>query len=77
MRKLKKLKKKQKMKNPMQKNKFLVQCPACEGSKKVKNVKTIIQIGKFYLGKEIMEECKLCSEKALKQVFELDGDTLH
>ena len=65
------------MKNLMQKNKFLIQCPACEGSKKVKNVKTIIQIGKFYLGKEVMEECKLCSEKALKQVFELDGDTVH
>ena len=48
-----------------------------EGTKKVKNVKTIIQIGKFYLGKEVMEECKLCSEKTLKQVFELDGDTLH
>ena len=49
------------MKNQMQKNKFLIQCPAYEGTKKVKNVKTIIQIGKFYLGKEIMEECKLCS----------------
>ncbi len=65
------------MKNLMQKNKFLINCPACEGTKKVKNVKTIIQVGKFYLGKEIMEECKLCSEKTLKQVFELDGDTLH
>ena len=65
------------MKNLMQKNKFLINCPVCEGSKKVKNVKTIIQVGKFYLGKEIMEECKLCSEKTLKQVFEHDGDTLH
>ena len=65
------------MKNLMQKNKFLVNCPACEGTKKVKNVKTIIQVGKFYLGKEIMEEGKLCSEKTLKQVFKLDGDTLH
>ena len=65
------------MKNPMQKNKFLIQCPACEGSKKVKNVKTIIQIGKFYFGKEIFEKCKLCSEENLKQVFELDGDTIH
>ena len=65
------------MKNLMQKNKFLINCPACEGTKKVKNVKTIIQVGKFYLGKEVMEECKLCSEKILKQVFELDGDTLH
>ena len=58
-------------------NKNILHCPACEGTKKVKNVKTIIQIGKFYLGKEVMEECKLCSEKTLKQVFELDGDTLH
>ena len=65
------------MKNLMQKNKFLISCPACEDTKKVKNVKTIIQVGKFYLGKEVMEECKLCSEKTLKQVFELDGDTLH
>ena len=65
------------MKNQMQKDKLLIQCPACEGTKRVKNVKTIIQIGKFYLGKEVMEECKLCSEKALKQVFELDGDTIH
>ena len=65
------------MKNLMQKNKFLIQCPACEGTKKVKNIKTIIQIGKFYLGKEVMEECKLCSEKNFEQVFELDGDTLH
>ena len=65
------------MKNQMQKNKLLIQCPACEGAKKVKNVKTIIQIGKFYLGKEVMEECKLCSEKTLKQVFEFDGDTVH
>ncbi len=65
------------MKNLMQKNKLLINCPACEGTKKVKNIKTIIQVGKFYLGKEVMEECKLCSEKTLKQVFELDGDTLH
>ena len=77
MQELKKSKRRWKMKNLMQKNKFLVNCPACEGTKKVKNVKTIIQVGKFYLGKEIMEECKLCSEKTLKQVFELDGDTLH
>ena len=77
MQELKKSKRRCKMKNLMQKNKFLVNCPACEGTKKVKNVKTIIQVGKFYLGKEIMEECKLCSEKTLKQVFELDGDTLH
>ena len=35
------------MKNQMQKNKILIQCPACEGTKKVKNVKTIIQIGSF------------------------------
>ena len=65
------------MKNLMQKNKLLINCPAWESNKKVKNVKTIIQVGKFYLGKEVMEECKLCSEKTLKQVFELDGDTLH
>ena len=58
-------------------NKHIIHCPACEGSKKVKNVKTIVQVGKFYLGKEVFEECKLCSEKTLKQVFELDGDTLH
>ena len=77
MQELKKSKRRCKMKNLMQKNKFLINCPACEGTKKVKNVKTIIQVGKFYLGKEIMEECKLCSEKTLKQVFELDGDTLH
>ena len=25
----------------------------------------------------VMEECKLCSDKTLKQVFELDGDTVH
>ena len=77
MKELKKLKRRWKMKNLMQKNKFLINCPACEGTKKVKNVKTIIQVGKFYLGKEVIEECKLCSEKTLKQVFELDGDTLH
>ena len=63
--------------NLMQKNKFLIQCPRCGGSKKEKNVKTIIQIGKFYLGKEVMEECKLCSEKDLRQVFELDEETVH
>ena len=58
-------------------NKHIFHCQACEGSKKVKNVKTLVQVGKFYLGKEVFEECKLCSEKTLKQVFELDGDTLH
>ena len=58
-------------------NKHIIHCPACEGTKKVKNVKTLVQVGKFYLGKEVFEECKLCSEKTLKQVFELDGDTLH
>ena len=77
MKELKTSKRRCKMKKLMQKNKFLVNSPACEGTKKVKNGKTIIQVGKFYLGKEVMEECKLCSEKTLKQVFELDGDTLH
>ena len=65
------------MKNPMQKNKFLVQCPACEGSKKVKNVKTIIQIGKFYLGKEVFEECKLCPEPLRQRLNEICEDTIH
>ena len=58
-------------------NKHIIHCPSCDGSKKVKNVKTLVQVGIFYLGKEYYEECKLCSEKTLKQVFELDGDTLH
>ncbi len=65
------------MKNQMQKNKFLIQCPACEGTKKVKNVKTIIQVGRFYLGKEIMEECKLCTELLRQRLNEICEDTIH
>ena len=65
------------MKNLMQKNRILENCPACEGTKKVKNVKTIIQIGKFYLGKEVFEECKLCPELLRQRLNEICEDTIH
>lgn len=57
------------------KNSF--ECPVCEDSKKTKVIKNIAQFGIFYLGKEIIKDCKFCSEKNLKRVYELDGDTLH
>ena len=52
-------------------------CPVCNGTRKAKVIKNIAQIGKYHLGKEITEECKFCSEKYLKKVYELEGDTLH
>jgi hypothetical protein len=52
-------------------------CPVCDGTKKTKIIKNIAQFGIFYLGKEIVEDCKFCFDKNLKQVHELDGDTLH
>ena len=42
-----------------------------------KIIKNVAQIGKYHIGKEIIEECKFCTEKNMKQVHELDGDTLH
>ncbi|WP_440913356.1 hypothetical protein [Candidatus Pelagibacter sp.] len=58
-------------------NNNIFDCPVCDGTKKTKIIKNIAQIGKFYIGKEVIEDCKFCSEKKIKQVYELDGDTLH
>jgi hypothetical protein len=59
------------------KHRDIFECPVCDGSKKTKTIKNIAQFGVFYLGKEIIEDCKFCTEKNMKQVYELDGDTLH
>ena len=68
MRRIKKIEKEiENEKSDAKKNKILIQIvQLVKVHKKVKNVKTIIQIGKFYLGKEVLEECKLCSEKTFK-----------
>ena len=64
------------MKRLIQNNRSL-DCPICDGTKKAKVIKNVAQIGKYHIGKEIIEECKFCAEKNMKQVYELDGDTLH
>ncbi len=51
-------------------------CPVCDGTKKAKVIKNIAQIGKYHLGKEITEECKFCSKKYSKEVYEPEGVTL-
>jgi len=51
-------------------------CPVCDGTKKAKVIKNIAQIGKYHLGKEITEECKFCSKKYSKKVYEPEGVTL-
>ena len=55
----------------------ILECPACEGTKKIKTIKNIAQFGKFYLGKETVEECKFCKKIPLKQVYDLDQDTIN
>ena len=44
------------------KHRDIFECPVCDGSKKTKTIKNIAQFGVFYLGKEIIEDCKFCTE---------------
>jgi len=63
--------------NNIVRNNRIAECPACEGTKKIKIIKNIAQFGKFYLGKEIEEECKFCKKIPLKQVYDLEPDTIN
>ena len=46
-------------------NKNTSDCPVCGGTKKVKVIIPIAQIGKYHLGKQVTEECTFCSPKIL------------
>ena len=63
------------MKKSIQNNRLL-DCPVCDGTKKVKVIKNIAQIGKYHLGKEVNEECKFCSKKYSQDLCEPEGVTI-
>lgn len=60
----------------MKRNRKTLNCPVCDGSGKVKVIKNIAQIGKFHLGKEILEKCKYCEDKFIETMNELEGATI-
>tara|TARA_B110000093_G_scaffold60499_1_gene65558 strand:- start:221 stop:415 length:195 start_codon:yes stop_codon:yes gene_type:complete len=57
-------------------NKNTSDCPFCGGTKKVKVIIPIAQIGKYHLGKQVTEECTFCSPKYSKEIYEPEGVTL-
>ena len=57
-------------------NKNASDCPVCGGTKKVKVIIPIAQIGKYHLGKQVTEECTFCSPKYSKEIYEPEGVTL-
>ncbi len=53
-------------------------CPACNGEKKVKVIKNIIQIGPYHLGKEKFEKCKFCEVfEQEKSKYDLEVRTIN
>jgi len=57
-------------------NKKISDCPVCGGTKKVKVIIPIAQIGKYHLGKQVTEECTFCSPKYSKELYEPESVTL-
>jgi hypothetical protein len=52
--------------------KKLTDCFACCGTGKIKRIVHVAHIGKFHLGKEIQENCAMCSLKFFENIQDIN-----